>query len=124
MSGAVTVSGVEVLHAFVRSVIIRSKHHAEELTQISLTLAGAILWKKDPDIEIRVRTNVLWVQMGGRRYAFAYVQGNGGKIEMRADSQQGPALHVFTNATTSAEVIRIFDAVNPDPDWETFTATR
>lgn len=117
---AVTVSEVDQLHMFVRSVIIRAKHHAEDLNEITMTLAGAILWKKDIGVELKVRKNVLWATFAGERYAFAYVPGNGGLIEVRVGSQQGPTIATFDNKSTAADVAAAFEAFKADPEWEMF----
>ena len=54
--------------------------------------------------------NVLWVRIGGRRYAFAYNH-NTGEIEIRDRTQSGPAVHSFSNNTPAAEVETVFRAL-------------
>jgi hypothetical protein len=107
------VTEVEELRSYITRVMRRAEHHAGAVNEILLTLAGAILWRKDNERPIRVRTqngkikNVLWVYIGGQRYAFSYNHTDG-CIEMRRGSLQGPTLHVFTNATPPALVYQIF----------------
>ena len=72
-----TVQDVNVLQEYIAGVISCSDHHAGNVNEISLALAGAIVWKKD-DQPIKVMAhgeeskNVLWAHIGGTRYAFAY----------------------------------------------------
>lgn len=111
-----SVTDVSELQSYIRGVIERAEHHAGNVDEVALELAGAILWRKDDDEPISVMTyrgetaNVLWVRIGGTRYAFSYNH-QAGAIEMRQDSTQGNALHRFTNAMTLAEVKRVFDAL-------------
>lgn len=60
---------------------------------------------KDGDLK-----NVLWVKIGGQRYAFSYNH-DARTIEMRKGSVQGDVLHSFSNATPLAEVERVFRAL-------------
>lgn len=118
MQAAYAVPEVDQLHVFVRSVVIRARHHAENLDAVALSLAGAVLWKKQPGTEIKVRRNVLWFVMGVSRYVLAYVPGNGGRIELRFGTQAGKVLATFTNATPVADLMAVFDAIHADPTWE------
>jgi hypothetical protein len=112
---ALTVTEVEELRAYVQGVMERADHHAGAVKHIVLALAGAILWRKEDDQPIKVMTgkagqptNVLWVHIGGSRYAFSYDHG-AGTIEMREGSTQGPTLHSFTNKTPLSDVYNIFE---------------
>ena len=81
----------------------------------SLALAGAIVWRKDPD-EIKVMEregdlkNVLWVKISGRRYAFSYNH-TAQEIEMRENTTHGTVLHRFSNVTPIHDVEQIFGAL-------------
>lgn len=107
---ATTVTEIEVLRAYIGGVMNRAAHHANGVDEVALTLIGAILWRKDTDQEINVLVNVLWVHIGGRRYAFSYNH-DSGEIEMREGTTQGAVRHVFTNAVTAASVKNIFSAL-------------
>lgn len=113
---ALTVTEIEELRAYVNGVMARADHHAGAVNEIALALTGAILWRKEDAEPIKVMAhngetkNVLWVRMGGERYAFSYNH-EIGQIEMRKGSTQGPTLHTFSNATPLADVRRIFAAL-------------
>lgn len=110
---AVTVSDVDELNSYVDGVMGRAGHHAQGVQGIALALVGAIVWRKDPDAPIKVMAhegttaNVLWVQMGGKRFAFSYNH-SAGTIEMRESSLRGTVLHSFSDTTPIAEVERVF----------------
>ena len=113
---ALTVTEIEGLRAYLNGVMDRADHHAGAVKEVALALTGAILWRKEDDEPIKVMAqggetkNVLWVRIGGRRYAFSYNHA-AATIEMREDSTQGPTLHSFSNATPLADVYRIFEAL-------------
>jgi Integron cassette protein VCH_CASS1 chain len=109
----ITVSDVNELKVYIEGVMDRANHHAKNVQGIALALAGAVVWKKDTDTPIKVRTygrstaNVLWVEMAGNSYAFSYNHA-AGAIEMRQGSTQGAVLHSFSDATSVAQVEQIF----------------
>ncbi len=112
---ALTVTEIEELRAYLNGVMDRADHHAKKVNEIALALTGAILWRKNDEepIKVMVRegktTNVLWVRIGNKRYAFSY--NHEGRIEMREGGIQGATLHTFTNATPLSTVREIFEAL-------------
>jgi len=50
---------------------------------------------------------VLWVRIGGQRYAFRYNHETG-EIEMRLGSVRGDVLHSFNNETPTREIEQVF----------------
>ena len=113
---ALSVTDVSELQSYIRGVMDRAAHHAGNVDQIALTLAGAIIWRKDDDpIKVMTRDgdtkNVLWVHINGTRYAFSYNHQSGGQIEMRKGNTQGAVLHAFSNTTPVADVKRIFETL-------------
>lgn len=107
------VSDVDTLKRYVEGVMGRSAHHAGKVGGAALALAGAIVWRKDDADEIEVMErqgdmkNVLWVKIGGQRYAFSYnheLQ----SIEMRKGTTQGAVLYSFTNDTPTTEIESVF----------------
>lgn len=108
-----SVADLETLESYLAGVMNRSEHHAERVGAIALALIGAVLWRKDPD-PIEVRTydgrpaNILWVRIGGNRYALAYNH-HEGCIELRERTQGGDVLARFDNDTPVIEVYRIFE---------------
>jgi len=113
---ALTVTEIEELRQYLCGVMDRADHHAGNVKEIALALAGAILWRKNDDEPIKVLAhgnetkNVLWVRIGTQRYVFSYNH-EAGLIEMRQGSTQGPTLHQFSNATPLSTVMAIFKAL-------------
>ena len=107
-----SVTEVSELQTYIQGIIERAEHHAGNVDEIALVLAGAIVWQKD-DNPIKVMTkdgnikNVLWVFIRGKRYAFSYNH-QSDEIEMREKSIQGTVLHTFSNGTQLSEVKKIF----------------
>jgi hypothetical protein len=111
----ITANDVEVLHQYAEGVMNRADHHAGQVKGIALALLGGIIWRGEPgSIEIKQYAgglaNVLWVTIGGRRYAFAYNHDTG-EIEIRDRTQSGPAVHSYSNSTPAAEVESVFRAL-------------
>jgi len=112
-----TVADLDTLEIYLSGVMNRSEHHADTVGAVALTLIGAILWKKDAE-PIEVKTydgkpaNILWVQIGGRRYALAY---NHKKacIELRDRTLTGATIAEFDNDAPATEVYRFFEELKP-----------
>lgn len=109
------ITEIQVLRDYIGGVMDRADHHGDNVSEVALALAGAIIWRKDADdIEVFVRdgqmTNVLWVRIGGDRYAFSYNH-DAGAIEMRLGSTQGDVLHSFTNRTTNHQIKSVFGSL-------------
>ena len=108
----IPVDDVSKLQTYLRGVLAKAKHHANDVDHIILALAGAIISRKDPKTSLEVwgtqkLGNALSVSIKGERYAFSYNHGDG-CIDMKAGSYQGPVIHKFTNATGLPEVARVF----------------
>lgn len=110
---AIAISDVDTLKQYLEAVVNRAEHHGPNVAGIVLALAGAVIWRKD-DAPIEVHEGrsmaqgtVLWVTIGGRRYAFRYNHTTG-EIEMRLANVRGAVLYTFTNQTPVAEVERVF----------------
>lgn len=107
---------VETLKQYIDGVMGRAEHHAQEVQAVALALVGAIVWRKDDASEIQVfgkdgdLKNVLWVRIGGQRYAFSYNHG-ARTIEMRKESTRGDVLHSFSNETQITAIEAIFRAL-------------
>jgi len=107
------INDVDTLKEYIAAVMTRAEHHGPDVGAIALTLAGAIIWRKDPEpIEVHegrtmAHGTVLWIKIGGQRYAFRYNH-EAGEIEMRRGSIRGAVLHSFNNGTPIAEIERIF----------------
>src|SRR5437763_1847728 len=107
-----TVATVDVLQQYIRGVMERAEHHANNVDEICLAIAGAIVWRKDGELQVMARDgdmkNVLWLHVNGRQYALSYYH-DAGAIEVRAGSTHGATLASFTNATSLADVKRFFE---------------
>lgn len=107
------VPDVDTLQTYIRGVMDRAEHHAKNVDEICLAVAGALVWRKDPGTDLQVMAhagdmkNVLWVHIGGQRYALSYNH-HAGAIEIREGSVQGKVLASFTNASTAAAVKNFF----------------
>lgn len=109
------VTDVDVLRDYLRGVLDRADHHAQNVNEISLAIAGAIIWRKDDNpLEVMVREgemkNVIWVKIGNQRYALSYNH-EAGEIELREGSTRGNVVGTFSNTTPLADVRRIFGAL-------------
>ncbi len=102
---ATSISTLTVLNQYVNGVMDRADHHAHNVNEIVLTIAGAVVWRATQDIE--VRTNILWFTINHNRYVLAFNHDTG-DIELRDRSQQGTVLHTFNNSTTAIQVRTIF----------------
>lgn len=110
------VADVDTLQRYISGVMDRAEHHARNVDEICLAVAGALVWRKDPTSDLQVMAqagdlkNVLWVYIGGNRYAVSYNH-SAGTIEIREGSVQGRALASFTNASTAADVKQFFSSL-------------
>ncbi len=109
------VTEVDILQTYLQGVLTRADHHANNVNEIALAIAGAIVWRKDPEaIEVMAREgdmkNVLWVRIRGQRYAFTYNHA-AGTIEIRQGNNRGAVLHSLTNATPLATLRQIFESL-------------
>jgi hypothetical protein len=109
------VTDIQTLKSYIDGVMKRADHDAGGVNEISLALAGAIVWRKDDEpIEVLARDgetkNVLWVKINNNRYAFSYNHMTG-EIELRHNSTRGSILHTFSNSTPLNQVKQIFDSL-------------
>jgi len=109
------VTDIQTLKGYIDGVMKRADHHAGGVTEISLALAGAIIWRKDDaPIEVMARDgetkNVLWVKINDTRYSFSYNH-TSGEIELRQNNIRGRILHTFSNDTPLSQVKQIFETL-------------
>ena len=107
------ITDIKLLQEYINGVMYRANHHADNVSEVTLALSGAIIWRKDDDdIEVFERegqmANVLWVSIEGKRYAYSYNH-DVSTIEMRFGSTQGEVLHSFSNHTTNREIKDAFE---------------
>jgi len=105
------VSSVDILQQYIQGVMERAEHHANNVDEVCLAIAGAVVWRKDGELEVMSRDgdmkNVLWLRVDGYRYALSYNHEQQ-CIEVRVQNTQGDVLASFTNATSVREVKRFF----------------
>ncbi len=105
------VTNVDILQQYIRGVMERAEHHANNVDEICLAIAGAVVWRKDGEIEVMAREgdmkNVLWFRANGPRYALSYNHDQH-SIEVRERNTQGDVLASFTNATPVRAVKQFF----------------
>jgi len=105
------IDDIDVLQQYIRGVVDRAEHHAPDVDEIALAIAGAIVWRKAGRIRVMERDgemkNVLWVTIGQTRYVLSYNH-DACTIEVREQTVQGRTLASFSNASPVADVKRFF----------------
>ena len=109
-----TVRDVDVLQEYICGVMSRAEHHADSVGEITLAIAGAVIWRKDGAIRVYEREsqmkNAIWIQINGQRYALSYNH-ESEQIEVREGSLRGRILRSFDNSDTVGDVHRFFSSL-------------
>lgn len=103
---------IDALREYLSGILNRADHHAQNVNEVSLSIAGGVVWRKDDDpLKVMTRdgkmTNVLWFTVNQKRYALSYNHDTA-EIELRANSLQGQIVASFSNAMTNAQVRAVF----------------
>lgn len=112
-----TVVEVDALQDYLRGVLDRASHHAGDMREAILAVAGAVVLFKDPAYPIEARTyggntaNMLWVHFSGVRYALRYEQHNQA-IELRQQNNEGGLVASIDNTTPLAQIIELFQSLS------------
>ncbi|MFZ0929123.1 MAG: hypothetical protein WAN11_11015 [Syntrophobacteraceae bacterium] len=106
------VTDIDVLRDYLRGVVDRADHHAQNVNEIALAIAGGVIWRKDDEpLEVMVgegeMKNVIWFKVNGQRYALSYNHETQ-EIELRQGSTQGNLRASFSNSMSNDQVRRIF----------------
>ncbi|NHM04320.1 hypothetical protein [Flavobacterium celericrescens] len=108
---ALTITTLNLLNQYINGVMERADHHGQNVNEIVLTLAGAVIWRATQDVEVRTyndeTANILWLTINGHRYAIAYNHSTM-NIEIRDRNQNGTVLATFNNSNTALDVKNIF----------------
>lgn len=108
---ALTITTLTLLNEYINGVMNRADHHAQNVNEVVLTLAGAVIWRATQDVEVRTynneTANILWLTVNGHRYALAFNHQTG-NIEIRDRNQNGSVLATFNNSNTAADVKAVF----------------
>ena len=111
---ATTIHNIEVLRTYLTGVLDRANHHAQNVNEIALAIAGGIIWRTTDNIRVLSRDgemkNVLWLQVDTRRLCFVYNHSNI-SIEVREDSTQGIVVATFNNLTPLTTVKTFFETL-------------
>jgi hypothetical protein len=109
----VQLNSVEQLHSYLKGIIKRARHHAQETEDILLTLAGAVILEKDDNTPLEAGSyrgnvaNVLWATIHGQRYVFTY-NSDDQQVVIKRGTTRGIAVGEFDNNTSTRQIIRIF----------------
>ena len=109
------VTDVDVLRDYLRGVMDRADHHAQNVNEVALAVAGGVIWRKDDDpLEVMVREgemkNLLWFKVRGQRYALSYNHKTG-EIDLRRGTTQGNVIASFSNAMPASQVRAVFGSL-------------
>lgn len=109
---ALKIEDIRLMKRYFEGVMSRANHHADNVNEIILALAGGVIWR-GADIGVRTyrdkTANMLWMKTDtGKVYCFIFNH-NTGKIEVHEDSMNGAMFCIFSNACTLAEVKKEFE---------------
>ena len=111
---ATTIQNIEVLREYLSGVLDRANHHAQNVNEIALAIAGGIIWRTTNNIKVMSKEgdmkNVLWLQVDKRRLCFVYNHSIG-NIEVREGSIQGNVVESFNNNTPIAMIKSFFETI-------------
>lgn len=107
-----SINYIEILKGYIAGVIERAEHHANNVENVVLAIAGAIIWRKDSEpIKVLTREgemkNVIWLKINENQYAFSYNHDDE-QIEIRKNTTHGAVLHSFDNSTPIDEIKTFF----------------
>lgn len=108
---ALTITTLTLLNEYINGVMTRADHHGQNVNEVVLTLAGAVIWRSTQDVEVKTykgeTANILWLTVGSNRYALAYNHRTT-NIELRERTFNGNVRATFNNNTPADEVKRVF----------------
>lgn len=107
-----TIQSINALNEYLNGVMDRANHHANNVNEVALTLAGAVMWRTTDDIEVRSNNNggtgnMLWFHVDDNRFVLSYNHQTG-RIDLIERSMQGRVRHSFDNSNTAIDVKAIF----------------
>lgn len=108
---AITISTLNILQEYLNAVLERADHHANNVNEIALAIAGGIIWKTTKDVRVMSRNgdmkNVLWLQAKTKTLCFVYNHSTG-NIDVRDGGIQGLTIITFNNLNTINDVKNFF----------------
>lgn len=109
----ITLSDSENMREYLRGVLARAGHHAQNVEACTVALFGGVIAYKDKGTQLQVKErdgdmkNVLWVQIKGKRYAFTYNHDQQ-RIDMREGNTHGQVLESFDDSCTLQRIRSLF----------------
>lgn len=108
---AATIATIKILQKYLNGVMKRADHHANNVNEIALAIAGGILWKSSADVKVMTRNgemkNVLWLQTNDKLLCFVFNHDTG-NIDIRDNGIQGKTLVSFNNTNSLKDVKDFF----------------
>jgi hypothetical protein len=111
---ATTISTLHILQEYLNGVLERADHHANNVNEIALAIAGGIIWKTTKNVKVMSRNgdmkNVLWLEVNSKIICFVYNHSTG-NIDVRDGGIQGVTIITFNNSNTIADVKNFFKSL-------------
>ena len=112
---ALKIQAIAELQKYFNGVMCRADHHANQVDEIILAIAGGVIWKSTDDFQVRTyngeTANVLWMFVKDRKYCFKYDHKKEA-ILVCENSHNGDIIRIFTNNSTIKEVKEFFLALD------------
>lgn len=109
---ATTIENIEILREYLKGVLDRANHHAQNVNHIVLAIAGGIIWRSNNNIKVLSREgnmkNVLWIEVSNNKFCFVYNH-DSENIDVRESSIQGKTIKSFNNNTPIDDVKIFFE---------------
>ena len=108
-----TLNSIDEFQEYLVGVERRAKEHAQNVEEVLLFLAGAIVIFKDPSRELVVGTyrgglaNVLRVTIAGERYVLSYDHEEEA-VQIKRGTSKGEVVERFDNHTEPSQILRLF----------------
>ena len=111
---AIKIEDIRLMKRYFEGVMSRANHHAENVNEIILALAGGVIWR-GADIDVRTykdkTANMLWMKTdSGKEYCFIFNHINW-LIEVHENTMNGNLLRVFSNEDNNSDVKEFFEGL-------------
>jgi hypothetical protein len=110
----ILVDDMKMLRMYIRGVVGKAEHHARNVDQIILALAGAVILRKDSSpLQVRAGAGgklgraLQFTSAKRKTYALSYNHATRA-IDLKKNNYQGDKIHSFTNKTKLSEVSSVF----------------
>ena len=76
---ALTVETIDLWREYLKGVMNRANHHAQNVNEIALALIGAIIWRSTDEVKVMEREgeakNILWMCIIGKNFCRDFCSG-------------------------------------------------